>query len=139
LPSFETFTRVKNGDAMGKYAGAGSGETVQEPDYSKTIIFSGEDFRESGHLLQVVTIPPKTRQRLHLHEQQTEVFYILEGEALIRLAGEGFLARPGDAFICSPGDEHSLWNQSDQDFKLVVFKINLPEADDTAWLDEGVS
>lgn len=124
---------------MAKYAPAGSGERVEEPDYSKTIIFSGDDFLEPGHLLQVVTIPPKTRQRLHLHEKQTEVFYILEGEALIRLAGEDFLARPGDAFICSPGDEHSLWNQLDQDFKLVVFKINVPQADDRVWLDKGVS
>ena len=124
---------------MAKYAPPGSGERVEEPDYSKTIIFSRDDFREPGHLLQVVTIPPKTRQRLHLHEQQTEVFYILEGEASIRLAGEVFLARPGDAFICSPGDAHSLWNQSEQEFRLVVFKINLPEADDTVWLDEGAS
>jgi len=123
---------------MAKYAPVASGETVEEPDYSKTIIFSSDDFPEPGHLLQVVTIPPRTRQRLHLHEQQTEVFYILEGQALISLAGQDIVAWPGDAFICSPGDEHSLWNQSDEEFSLVVFKINMPEADDTLWLEEDV-
>jgi quercetin dioxygenase-like cupin family protein len=124
---------------MAKYAPAGSGETVEAVDYSKTIIFSGDDFEQPGHLLQVVTIPPRTRQRLHLHEQQTEVFYVLEGAALIGLAGQDIMAWPGDAFICSPGDEHSLWNQSDRDFRLAVFKINLPAADDSVWLEEDVS
>lgn len=120
-----------------KYKPSGSGKKVDEKDYSKRIIFSAEDFEEEGHLLQVVTVPPRTRQRLHAHREQTEVFYVLEGEGLIYINGEEFLARPGDAFICSPGDEHSLWNQSDEDFKVVVFKINKPEEDDTAWIDEG--
>ena len=120
---------------MAKYKPAGSGETIQEVDYSKTIIFSGDDFQEPGHLLQVVTVPPQTRQRLHFHRQQTEVFFILEGQATIRLGSEDFLARPGDALVCNPGDEHRLWNQSDQGFRLAVFKINTPEADDSVWLE----
>ena len=118
-----------------KYTPAGSGQVVEEEDYSKTIIFSGDDFAEEGHLLQVVTVPPRTKQRLHLHQQQTEVFYVLEGQAMIEIGGEGVLARPGDAFICGPEDRHSLWNQSGREFRLVVFKINRPEADDSVWLD----
>ena len=120
---------------MGKYAPAKSGQAVEEVDYSKTIIFSGHDFKEPGYLLQVVTIPVQTRQRLHLHQEQTEVFYVLEGQAVIELAGEELLARPGDAFVCSPGDQHSLWNRSDEDFRLLVFKSSYPEEDDTIWLE----
>lgn len=120
---------------MAKYAPAGSGDSVPEVDYSKTIVFSGHDFEEPGHLLQVVSIPSQTRQRLHFHREQTEVFYVLEGEAVIELAGEEFPARPGDAFVCGPGDQHSLWNRSDEDFRLLVFKICLPEEDDTAWME----
>jgi quercetin dioxygenase-like cupin family protein len=118
-----------------KYRPAGSGEIVQEQDYTKTIIFSGDDFEAPGHLLQVVTVPPRTRQRLHLHREQIEVFYVLEGQALIEIGGERYLARPGDALICSPGDRHSLWNQSDHDFRLVVFKIDRPEDEDVVWIE----
>ena len=117
------------------YRPVGSGQVVDEKDYSKTIIFSGDDFAEEGHVLQVVTVPPATRQRLHLHRQQTEVFYVLEGHALIEIAGEEYDAQPGDAFICSPGETHSLWNQNGQDFRLVVFKINKPDEADTAWCE----
>jgi quercetin dioxygenase-like cupin family protein len=120
-----------------RYQPSGAGNTVHEEDYSKEIIFSTDDFKEEGHLLQVVTVPPRTRQRLHLHREQTEVFYILEGEALIHIGGQDYVARSGDAFICDPGDTHSLWNQSDEDLKVVVFKINKPEEDDTDWLEGG--
>jgi len=117
-----------------KYKPAGSGEILEEQDYSKTVIFSSGDFEEEGHLLQVVTVPPRTKQRLHFHREQTEVFYVLEGQAAIELAGEELLARPGDAFVCGSGDHHSLWNRSDAEFRLLVFKISLPEEDDTVWM-----
>jgi quercetin dioxygenase-like cupin family protein len=120
-----------------KYRPAGSGEIVDEGDYAKTIIFSGVEFEEEGHLLQVVTVPPRTRQRLHLHRKQTEVFYVLEGQAMLELTGEEFVAQPGDAFICGPGDRHSLWNRSNEPFKLLVFKINKPQGDDTEWIDQA--
>ena len=119
-----------------RYKPAGEGEEVVQEDYRKRIIFSSEDFDEEGHLLQVVTIPPDTRQRLHSHREQTEVFYILEGETLITINGVEHLARPGDAFICSPGEVHNLWNKTDKEFRLVVFKINWPEdEEDSQWVE----
>lgn len=119
-----------------KYRSSTEGREIVRQDYRKKIIFSPADFEEKGHLLQVVTIPPGTRQRLHFHHQQTEVFYILEGEAVITLNDVEYLARPGDAFICSPPDVHNVWNQTDREFRLVVFKINLPkEGEDSQWLE----
>ena len=120
-----------------KYRPASSGEIIEEEDYSKTVIFSPQDFEEEGYLLQVVTVPPRTKQRLHHHRQQTEVFYVLEGRATIEISGEEYATGPGDAFICSPGESHSLWNQSDGVFKLAVFKINKPQGDDSVWLEGG--
>jgi len=81
-----------------KYRSSTEGKEIVKKDYRKKIIFSPEDFDETGHLLQVVTIPPATRQRLHSHRVQTEVFYILEGEATITINDVDYLARPGDAF-----------------------------------------
>ncbi|OGK24777.1 hypothetical protein A2954_00920 [Candidatus Roizmanbacteria bacterium RIFCSPLOWO2_01_FULL_37_12] len=117
-----------------KYKSLNEGEELVKKDYRKKIIFSLNDFQEKWYLLQVVTIPPKTKQRMHSHNKQTEVFYILEGETIIIVNGKDYLAKPGDAFISSPGDIHNLWNKTGKDFKLVVFKINMPEGeDDTNW------
>jgi quercetin dioxygenase-like cupin family protein len=117
-----------------KYKPSTEGQEFVKKDYSKRIIFSPDDFDEPGHLLQIVTIPPNTRQRAHSHGKQTEVFYILEGEATITINDVDYLAKPGDAFICSPGDVHNLWNKIDDDFRLVVFKISLPQdEEDSHW------
>lgn len=119
-----------------KYRQSPEGQEIVKLDYRKKIIFSLDDFDEKGHLLQVVTIPSATRQRLHSHAKQTEVFYILEGEATLTINGLDYPANPGDAFICSPGDVHNVWNKTARDFKLVVFKINLPEeGEDRVWLE----
>lgn len=117
-----------------KYKSSYEGNEIIKKDYRKKIIFSLDDFQEKGHLLQIVIISPLTKQRLHSHKKQTEVFYILEGEALITINGIDYVAKPGDAFISSPGDVHNLWNKSNKEFILIVFKINLPENDeDTNW------
>ena len=116
-----------------KHFKSGTGTVIDREDYSKEIIFKEADLPGKGHLFQVVTIPPQTKQRLHFHDFQTEIFYILEGECLIYLNDEKFFAKSGDAFVCSPGDKHNLWNKTDKDFRLAVFKINLPKEDDTHW------
>jgi mannose-6-phosphate isomerase-like protein (cupin superfamily) len=97
-----------------KYRPSTEGEEIVRQDYRKKIIFSLGDFAEKGHLLQVVTIPANTRQRMHSHDKQTEVFYILEGEATITINSVDYLARPGDAFICSPGDVQKSMEQDRQ-------------------------
>lgn len=115
------------------YTPSGSGPTIQRQDYAKQIIFHLKDFWQTGHLLQLVTIPPHMKQRIHVHRIQTEVYYALEGEALLYVNGEEQLVKPGDACIIEPGDHHRYWNISDTGFKQVVFKIDMP--DDTEWLE----
>ncbi len=116
-----------------KYIKAGASQKIVKEDYAKEILFDSTDLPEGGHLLQIVTIPPNTNQRIHSHDQQTEVFLILSGECDIIINGTVFNATPGDAFVCSPGDKHNLHNRSNTEFKLAVFKINLPISDDTHW------
>lgn len=107
---------------------------IIKPDYSKKILFNPVDFVQPGYLLQVVTIPPKTKQRIHFHHKQTEVFYVLFGTAQLTINDAEYQTKPGDAFICSPGDKHNLWNQSDENYEILVFKINFQSNDeDTKW------
>lgn len=115
-----------------KYIKAGEGREVIKKDYTKKIIFELSDFKQKGHLLQVVNNTAKTKQRLHFHKKQTEVWYILEGEAIWRINNKDYKVKPGDAFIIEPGDIHQADNDSDKDMKVLVFKIDLPK-DDPDW------
>lgn len=120
-----------------KFRKASEGEEVQKKDYSKRVIFGLEDFDEKGHLMQIVTIPPSTRQRKHVHAIQTEVSYLLEGETSFFVNDQEFVMQVGDAIIHPKGETHFVWNKSDKSCKLLVFKINFPEGtDDTTWLEE---
>lgn len=115
-----------------KYKARDTSEKIINKDYSKEIIFGLNDFKEKGHLLQIVTIPANTKQRLHSHKIQTEVYFILKGETVINITGKDYLSKPGDSFIVDPGEQHFLWNKTDKSFKLIVFKINMVEnSDDT--------
>lgn len=107
---------------------------LKKEDYSKTIIFENSELPGKGHLFQLVTIPPKTKQRKHYHNIQTELFYILEGRCSIFINGEEYIAEPGDSFLCEPLDKHYLWNKEETEFKLAVFKFDKKENDDdTVW------
>lgn len=118
-----------------KYIPRQKGEIARKKDYSKRVIFKPQDFLETGHQLQEVTIPPQTTQRAHLHRQQTEAYFILSGKAVLTVSDKDYPANPGDAFIIFPNEVHSFANNSNRPFKLVVFKLDYPEKDDTIWYD----
>lgn len=115
-----------------KYMSAGKGRVVNKSDYSKEILLELKDFKQPGHLLQIVTNPAKLKQRLHYHKKQTEVWYILEGESVWIVNGVRYNVKPGDSFIIEPGEAHQADNRGEKDMKVLVFKINLP-ADDEDW------
>jgi quercetin dioxygenase-like cupin family protein len=117
-----------------RYQPAGGGEVVVATDYEKRVLFSSADFPDPGHLLQVVTISPGTTQRRHFHHDQTEVFFILAGDAEIVIDGRCYRVAPEDAFICSPGEVHHVCNNTAEDVRILVFKLRLPEeGTDTTW------
>jgi mannose-6-phosphate isomerase-like protein (cupin superfamily) len=118
-----------------KYKSQKDGETKQFVDYSKKKIFTGSDFFRTGFLLQKVTVPPNTKMRKHVHHTQTEVYYILSGECEIIINDFSIKAVSGDGFIISPEDTHYLWNKTNQNFDLAVFKYDVPEIEDNEWLE----
>jgi len=122
-----------------KYRLKSDREVVVRHDYKKEIIFSPSDFVRPEFLLQILTIPPNTKQRLHFHKKQTEVYFVLEGKALVYVDKREFTAYPGDAFMSGPHEMHYLWNQSNKEFKLAVFKFDIPKEEDTEWVGKGKS
>jgi quercetin dioxygenase-like cupin family protein len=118
-----------------KLVKAGSGEIVVKADYSKELIIKPNEFKQEGHQSQVVIIPKQTKQRRHYHTIQTELCYMLEGECTILYNNEDVLVNTGDSFIYEPQDVHYHWNKTDKDVKILVFKLDFPEQDDTVWIE----
>lgn len=118
-----------------KYKRRDNGEIVKEETYTKLVVFPREAFRDRAHELQIVSVPPHTSIAPHHHTIRTEVFYVLEGEAYLRVGDEEHLAVPGDAFICEPGERHYARNTADTEFRLLVLKLDLTGEDETVWSD----
>lgn len=113
-------------------------EAILKKDYSKKVLLSLEDMAKyPGHVVQTVTIPPHTKQRNHFHMQQTEIAYVLSGNATYTVNNRPHNTTVGDIIVDEPNEAHFIHNESDEDFVVLVFKINMPSGtDDTTWLEE---
>lgn len=78
-----------------------------------------------GHarLLGTLTLEPGCSIGAHVHENEEEVFYVIEGTAEYNDDGKTVTLEAGDSCICKNGQTHSIANRSDK--TLVVFAVIL--------------
>ncbi|KAF7192262.1 Dimethlysulfonioproprionate lyase DddW [Pseudocercospora fuligena] len=80
-------------------------------------IFSSPDTPTDGLNIGIAHFPPRTStfesfEALHRHKQ-AEFYYILSGQALVKIDGVEYNVKPGAALYI-PGDgEHGFWNTSE--------------------------
>ena len=55
-------------------------------------------------------LPPGRSTTPHHHVKTEEIYYVLEGEALMRVGGETAGVGPGDAIAIPPGTPHQITN-----------------------------
>lgn len=100
--------------------------------YRKWRLLSAGALRQAGALLQVVVVPPGSHIPPHSHATSVEVYVVRRGVCELIVNGERHEMRPGDVLLMEPGDVHELFNRSNEDFELLVFKTNAKTAD-TYW------
>jgi quercetin dioxygenase-like cupin family protein len=105
-----------------------SGDWIKGEGYRKKIL-AGEDELGEGNIVQVVEIGPRAKVKPHYHKVQTEFFYIMKGKAKLSIGGENFEAQEGEYYLCKPGDMHSVENDSEDVFEIMVFKTNWRKGD----------
>ncbi len=83
------------------------------------------DFRISSY-------QPKGYVAPHKHEIQEQIYYILDGEALMEVEGERTVVTPWTIVHLPPGVEHAIYNTGMTDLKFVVVTVppddEMPEA-----------
>lgn len=60
----------------------------------------------------------------HGHTDETEIYYVLEGEGVINDNGTQQPFRKGDCSVCGGGAFHSVSNEKDETLKIVAVIIN---------------
>jgi mannose-6-phosphate isomerase-like protein (cupin superfamily) len=64
-------------------------------------------------------LPPGAATTAHYHRRLEELYYVTEGEALLRLDGEDRRLQAGDCAVIPPGTEHKVWNTGSTPLRIL--------------------
>jgi len=72
-----------------------------------------------------VTLEPGCSCGEHLHTEDSEIFYVLEGELTLLDDGAEYVLHPGDCEFCPAGHTHGAVNRSDR--PAVYLAVTMPK------------
>ncbi len=89
-----------------------------------TDILNRDEFKGASRLIGTIKLEPGCSIGAHVHENEEEVFYIIEGTATYDDNGKTEILQKGDSCICLGGEKHSIANRT-EDETLLIFAIIL--------------
>ena len=84
------------------------------------LITGPEELCGKGRLFSKITLNPGCSIGFHIHEGDSELFYIIEGEAEYNDNGDIKKVSAGDVMICPPGTGHGIENTSDTPTEFIA-------------------
>jgi mannose-6-phosphate isomerase-like protein (cupin superfamily) len=83
-----------------------AGQTLGSADSSFVIA----EWRDPGAPPQSESSPPRWIAPLHLHHNDDEAWYVLEGKLCVKVGGDTVEAAAGAAVLVPRGTPHTYWN-----------------------------
>ena len=108
-------------DAKALVVGAGSGETVRNP-VGGIVTFKTTGADSAGRVTTFESvIAPGDGPPLHVHSNEDEVLYVLEGDFRLQLGDDVHEAPEGTLMYIPPGTPHCFQNAGEHPGRLLVF------------------
>ena len=76
------------------------------------------ELNDKGRLFANITLKPGCGIGYHVHETDSELCYLMKGEALYDDNGVSYTVTAGDVMICPAGTGHSITNNSQEDVEI---------------------
>ena len=76
-------------------------------------LFSAEQLGSRAEMMAVITLQPGESVGVHPHDENAEVYCILEGATTVTEDGAARELHVGDAEFCADGHTHSIRNHTD--------------------------
>lgn len=73
-----------------------------------------EELNNKGRLFANITLNPGCSIGFHMHENESELFYVMKGEVLYNDNGTECTMRAGDVMICPAGTGHGIANNGEE-------------------------
>ena len=83
-------------------------------------IGSPSELNDKGRLFARLRLEPGCGIGYHVHENDAELFYMLEGTAQYSDNGDMKTIEAGDVTICPAGTGHSIYNASDSPVEFIA-------------------
>lgn len=90
----------------------GDGQAVVTPVLSK------DEYNGHSRLVATIVLEPGCSIGPHVHENEEEIFYIIEGQATYFDNGETVTLNAGDSCVCLSGQTHSIANKGEKTLRL---------------------
>lgn len=83
-------------------------------------------FASERMFFDLYALLPGQAQKVHAHEGSDKVYYVLEGEVVVRIGEEEALLVPGMAALARAGEAHGVRNESANPALLLVVMAPKP-------------
>ncbi len=83
-------------------------------------IFKQEELKGKARLCARITIAPGSSIGLHQHDNEEEIFYIINGKGLVNDNGSISEVGAGDSIITGNGASHSIENTGDGPLEMMA-------------------
>lgn len=77
-------------------------------------VLTTAEMNGKGRLFGTITLEPGCSIGYHVHEGDSEIFYVLEGAPVYNDGGTERQVAPGDVLICPEGTGHALSNPTEK-------------------------
>ena len=76
------------------------------------------ELNDKGRLFANITLKPGCSIGYHVHEKDSELFYLMKGEALYNDNGVECTVSAGDVMLCPAGAGHAIANKGEETVEL---------------------
>jgi len=100
---------------------------IKGKSYQKRILI--EELKDKINLIEDVIIVPRGEIPCHSHDFTDEIFYITDNSAIMIVDGKEFKVNPGNMICIDRNESHGFRNETDKEFKMIMFKVNFQKGD----------
>jgi mannose-6-phosphate isomerase-like protein (cupin superfamily) len=101
------------------HRGQGQGNSYWGPGDLYTFLVTGEE-SDGAYFSMLAVVPPNGGPPPHIHLNEDETFYVLEGTPTFRLGDDRIVAGPGDFVNVPKGNLHCFRNFSDEPVRMIL-------------------
>lgn len=106
-------------------------------DVRSLSVAAGYDYQDSPIGMRVYNLAPGDQSglRYHYHDEQVEVFYVLEGTLHVETPDGEIVVEQDQVLFVDPGSPQRAYNPADADTETRFLAIGAPSADDAHTYD----